>query len=81
MTTMIYEELSSKMKKSIDEAVSRNAHTVVFDRSPKLDAEAQTVLGIPGSPFSGAVYDPDQDLRYSPGCYILSDEIIAHLSR
>ena len=81
MTTMIYDELSSKMKKSIGDAVSRNAHTVVFDSSPKLDGEAQSILGVPGSPFVGAVYEPNQDLRYSPGCYILSDEIVAHLSR
>ena len=79
MTTnanVIYEELSTKMKRALDEAVSRRSHTVSFEGSYKLDAEAQSVFGVGGSPFAGAVYDPGMGLGDSPACYVLSDDLV-----
>lgn len=83
MTTnasIIYAELSGKMQRSLTDAVSRSDQTVSFEGSHRLDGEAQSLLGIPGSPFAGAVYDPGTSLSRSPACYILSDEVIDFLS-
>lgn len=78
--TIIYEDLSSKMKRSLKEAVSRNDDTVSFEGNYRLDSEAQAVLGLPGSPFAGAVYEPNTRLDTSPACYVISDEVIALLA-
>jgi hypothetical protein len=79
--TIIFEELSSKMKRSLKDAVSRNDDTVDFEGNYRLDSEAQAVLGIPGSPFAGAVYEPNTRLGSSPACYVISDEIVELLAR
>lgn len=79
-TNVIYDDLTSRMKRVIKDAVSHESHTVSFQGDPRLDAEAQVVLGLPGSPFESAVYDPGMGLGGSPGCYVLSDEVFGLLS-
>lgn len=80
-TEIMYDELSSKMKRSLQDAISRKDQTVSFEGNFRLDGEAQAVLGIPGSPFAGAVYEPNTRLGSSPACYVISDEVVALLSR
>lgn len=84
MTTtanVIFEEMTPRMKRAIQDAVAHQMHTVSFKGDRKLDAEAQVLLGIPGAPFESAIYDPGTSLNLSPACYVLSDETISYVSR
>jgi hypothetical protein len=80
-TNVFYEDLTSRMKRAIDEAVKKRSHTVVFNGDYRLDAEAQVLLSLPGSPFESAVYEPGANLGGSPTCYVLSDDVFQLLSR
>jgi hypothetical protein len=80
-TNVLFDELTSRMKRAIQDAVSHQSHTVAFKGDARLDAEAQAFLGIPGSPFESAVYEPGVSISGSPVCYVLTDETISSLSR
>jgi hypothetical protein len=80
-TNVLFDELTPRMKRAIQEAVSRKSHTVSFKGDARLDGEAQVFLGVPGSPFESAVYDPGTSINGSPACYVLTDETISSLSR
>jgi len=78
-TNVLYEEMTPRMQRAIKDAASNDSHTISFS-DHRLDAEAQVFLGLPDSPFESAVYDSNMSLGGSPACYVLSDEIMEHLS-